>query len=156
MAPTRRSASTTPTGALLRTYTFPTTGFINDLVITRKGVYATDSVNQQLAVVPFRNWSHRSRHAWGKLPAVDKAKVMPLSGDIAYQAGFNANGIVAKSGWLILVQSNTGPAVPRQPADRRRQGDRHRRLQRHATATGSCSAAGGCTSCATRTTWSRC
>ena len=96
------------TGALLRSYPFPTTGFINDLVVTRKGVYATDSLNQQLAVVPFRKWSHRSRHAWGKLPAVDKAKVIPLGGEIAYQAGFNANGIVAKSGWLVLVQSNTG------------------------------------------------
>ena len=31
------------TGALLQTYTFPTAGFLNDLVITRKGVYATDS-----------------------------------------------------------------------------------------------------------------
>jgi hypothetical protein len=98
------------TGALLRTYTFPDAGFLNDLVITRKGVYATDSdqTKQQLAVVPFRKWSHRSHFGWGKLPAVDKAKIVPLSGDIAYTAGFNANGIVAKSGWLILVQSNTG------------------------------------------------
>ncbi len=97
------------TGALLRTYTFPTTGFLNDLVITRSGVYATDSVNQQLAVVPFRKWSHRSHFGWGKLPAVDKAKVLPLTGTaITYGAGFNGNGIVAKGGWLILVKSNTG------------------------------------------------
>jgi hypothetical protein len=33
---------------------------------------------------------------------------MPLTGDIAYQAGFNANGIARSLGWLILVQSNTG------------------------------------------------
>jgi hypothetical protein len=98
----------TRTGRLLKTYTFPTTGFLNDLVITRSGVYATDSVNQQLAVVPFGKWSTHSRHAWGRLPATSKAKVTPLSGDIAYTTGFNANGIVAKGGWLILVQSNTG------------------------------------------------
>jgi sugar lactone lactonase YvrE len=98
----------TRTGKLLRTYTFPTAGFLNDLVITRSGVYATDSVNQQLAVVPFNKWSTHSRHAWGKLPATTKAKVTPLSGEIVYAAGFNANGIVAKDGWLILVQSNTG------------------------------------------------
>ena len=98
----------TRTGKLLRTYTFPTAGFLNDLVITRSGVYATDSVNQQLAVVPFNRWSTHSRHAWGKLPATTKAKVTPLSGEITYAAGFNANGIVAKRGWLILVQSNTG------------------------------------------------
>lgn len=98
----------TKTGALLRTYTFPTAGFLNDLVITRSGVYATDSVTQQLAVVPFGRWSIHSRHPWGKLPATTKAKVKPLTGAIVYAAGFNANGIVSQHGWLILVQSNTG------------------------------------------------
>ena len=96
------------TGALLRTYTFPTAGFLNDLVITRSGVYATDSLTQQLAVVPFSRWSSHSHHKWGKLPATSKAKLLPLGGEIAYTAGFNANGIVAKGGWLIVVQSNTG------------------------------------------------
>ncbi len=88
------------TGRLLRTYTFPTTGFINDLTITRDGVYATDSVNQQLAVVPLRHW--------GKLPPSSAARTLPLGGAIQYTTGFNANGIVARGGWLILVQSNTG------------------------------------------------
>jgi sugar lactone lactonase YvrE len=95
-------------GTLLRTYTFPTAGFLNDLVITRSGVYATDSLVKQLAVVPFSRWSTHSRHKWGKLPATDKAKVLPLGDGITYLDGFNANGIVAKGGWLILVQSNTG------------------------------------------------
>ena len=40
------------TGRLLETYTFATEGFINDLVITRNAVYATESNFQQLAVVP--------------------------------------------------------------------------------------------------------
>jgi sugar lactone lactonase YvrE len=88
------------TGDLLRTYTFPTTGFINDLAITRRGVFATDSVNQQLAVVPFGHW--------GKLPPSSAATTLPLTGDIHYETGFNANGIVAHDGALILVQSNTG------------------------------------------------
>jgi hypothetical protein len=87
-------------GDLLRTYTFPTTGFINDLDITRNAVYATDSLNQQLAVVPLRHW--------GKLPPSSAATTIPLSGDIQYTTGFNANGIVARGGSLILVQSNTG------------------------------------------------
>lgn len=87
-------------GHLLRTYTFPTTGFINDLDITRNAVYATDSLNQQLAVVPLRHW--------GKLPPSSAATTIPLSGDIQYTIGFNANGIVARGGSLILVQSNTG------------------------------------------------
>ena len=33
---------------------------------------------------------------------------MPLTGDIQYTTGFNANGIAARGGWLVLVQSNTG------------------------------------------------
>jgi sugar lactone lactonase YvrE len=33
---------------------------------------------------------------------------MPLTGDFQMQAGFNANGIAARGGWLVMVQSNTG------------------------------------------------
>ena len=88
-------------GKLLETYTFPTAGFINDLVITRKAVYATDSNNQQLAVVPLGRL--------GRLPAPSAARLLPLSNpDLSYSTGFNANGIVAKDGWLILVQGNEG------------------------------------------------
>lgn len=88
------------TGRLLQTYEFPTAGFINDLAITRKAVYATDSNNAQLAVVPLGRFA--------RLPAPSAAKLLPLTGDFALQTGFNNNGIVAKSGWLITVQSNTG------------------------------------------------
>jgi hypothetical protein len=88
------------TGDLLRTYTFPTTGFVNDLVITRWAVYATDSVNQQLAVVPLRHG--------GRLPPSSAATTMPLAGEIHFTTGFNANGIVEHNGFLILVMTNTG------------------------------------------------
>jgi sugar lactone lactonase YvrE len=88
------------TGQLLQTYQFQGTGFLNDLDISRNAVYATDSVNQQLAVIPL------GKH--GKLPAPSAAKTMPLTGDLVYQTGFNANGIAARGGWLVLVQSNTG------------------------------------------------
>lgn len=88
------------TGRLLETYTFPTAGFINDLVITRSAVYATDSNNQQLAVVPLGRG--------GRLPDQDEARLLPLTGELSYSEGFNANGIVAKDGWLILVQGNEG------------------------------------------------
>jgi hypothetical protein len=87
-------------GRLLRTYTFEGTGFINDLDITRNTVYATDSQNAQLAVVPLR--------PFGRLPDPSAARLMPLTGQFELQPGFNANGIVARRGWLILVQSNTG------------------------------------------------
>lgn len=87
------------TGALLQTYHL-TTGFLNDVVVTRRAVYVTDSNLQQLIVVPL------GRH--GRLPDPSAAFTLPLTGDIQYAAGFNANGIAASRGWLILVQSNTG------------------------------------------------
>lgn len=87
------------TGRLLETYTFPTAGFINDLVITRRAVYATDSNNLQLAVVPLGRF--------GRLPEPSAATLLPLSGDFVLQPGFNANGIVARSGSLIVVQGGT-------------------------------------------------
>jgi hypothetical protein len=87
------------TGRLLETYTFPTAGFINDLVITRRAVYATDSNNLQLAVVPLGRF--------GRLPEPSEATLLPLTGDFVLEPGFNANGIVAKDGWLVLVQGGT-------------------------------------------------
>jgi hypothetical protein len=87
-------------GDLLRTYTFPTSGFVNDLAITRTAVYATDSFNQQLAVVPL---GHE-----GRLLPSTAATTMALTGDIKFTTGFNANGIVSRRGFLILVQTNTG------------------------------------------------
>lgn len=88
-------------GRLLKTYTFSPVGFLNDLVVTRGAVYVTDSGIQQLDVIPL------GRH--GRLPDPAATRTLPLSGDISFVAGqFNANGIVASGGWLILVQSNTG------------------------------------------------
>ena len=88
------------TGALLKEYPFPTAGFVNDLVVTSRAIYATDSINQQLLVVPL------GKH--GGLLDPSKVKTVPLTGDISYGAGFNANGIVSRAGWLVIVQTNTG------------------------------------------------
>ena len=90
----------TRSGKLLRTYDFGPGTFLNDLVATRGAVYVTDSVNQRLGVIPLGRW--------GKLPAPSRAFSLPLTGAIKYEMGFNANGIVATRGWLIIVQSNTG------------------------------------------------
>lgn len=87
-------------GDLLATYAFPTAGFINDLDIVDNTVYATDSVNQQLLVIPLEKRS--------KLPDPSVATTMPLTGDIVYGDGFDANGIARSRDWLITVQSNTG------------------------------------------------
>jgi len=88
-------------GALLQTYTFSPAGFLNDLVVTDDAVYVTDSNIQQLDVIPLG--------PDGALPAPGAVTTLPLSGDIHFVAGqFNANGIVAARGWLIVVQSVTG------------------------------------------------
>jgi hypothetical protein len=86
-------------GAHLGTWTFAA-GFVNDLVVTRDAVYATDSGIQQLLVVPLGRG--------GSLPGPGDAFTLAISGDLVYEAGFNANGIEAFAGWLIVVQSNTG------------------------------------------------
>lgn len=89
----------TDSGALLRTYTFPGAGFLNDLTITDRAVYVTDSLVPRLAVVPLAEA--------GTLPAA--GHTLPLTGDIRYVPGeFNANGIVDARGFLILDQSVTG------------------------------------------------
>ena len=89
------------TGATLRDYTLTTqASFINDVVVTPKAVFFTDSVNQvlyKLALGP-----------GGSLPAA--STTVQLTGEIAYTTGFNANGIDATPSGrtLVLVQSNTG------------------------------------------------
>ena len=90
------------TGRVRAVYDFPsdTPRFLNDLVVTASGVYATDSMNQELAVVPFRKD--------GSLPGPKAARTLALTGDLAYQTGFNLNGIVKSRGRLLSVQTNTG------------------------------------------------
>ena len=86
-----------------RTFPSATPRFLNDLVVTRKGVFATDSKNQELAVVPFRKD--------GSLRPARAARTLHLSGDLMYTADaadFDLNGIVRKHGRLLAVQSNTG------------------------------------------------
>jgi len=93
------------TGRVRATYTFPSTTprFLNDLVVTRRGVYATDSSNQELAVVPFRKD--------GSLRPPRAARTLALTGDLVYTsstADFDLNGIVRSHGRLLAVQSDTG------------------------------------------------
>jgi sugar lactone lactonase YvrE len=99
------------TGTLLQTYSFSPVGFLNDLVVTRNAVYVTDSGIKQLDVIPLGRR--------GRLPAPSGVRTLPLSGDIEWVTGpgqFNANGIVARNGWLILVQSNAGKLFRVNPA----------------------------------------
>jgi streptogramin lyase len=87
-------------GRLLRQYTLtaaPT--FINDVTLTRKAAYFTDSMKRQLYVLDL------GRH--GRLPAA--ARTLPLTGDLAdipAPGGFELNGIAAAGhGRLVTVDS---------------------------------------------------
>jgi hypothetical protein len=74
-------------------------GFINDVIVTKRGAYFTDSNNARLYFVPF-----------GKHGELGDLTRIPLGGDYMNDAGFNANGIEATRGGksLIVVKSNTG------------------------------------------------
>lgn len=90
-------------GKLLRRYTLtagPT--FVNDVVVTRRGAYFTDSQQQQLYVLDL--CGKRLPHA---------ARTLPLTGDLQYDTNpqtFELNGIDATPNGkrLIAVQSHTG------------------------------------------------
>jgi hypothetical protein len=88
-------------GRVLRTYALQTVpSFINDVVLTGGSAWYTDSTNATLFQLRLGRY--------GKLPAA--ARAIPLTGDIAYTTGINANGIAATPDGraLIIVQSNTG------------------------------------------------
>ncbi|MFD9942750.1 SMP-30/gluconolactonase/LRE family protein [Nonomuraea sp. NPDC059023] len=90
----------TRTGRVLASYRLATgAGFVNDVILTRDAAWFTDSANPVLYKLPLRG---------GRLPA-DVVRV-PLTGDLVYGTGINANGIAATPDGrgLIVVQSNTG------------------------------------------------
>ena len=84
------------------------TTFVNDVVVTRRAAYFTDSQLQQLYVLPLGKK--------GSPRAGAEARTVPITGDLAYTAGFNANGIAAAGRWLIVVQANTGKLFRVDPA----------------------------------------
>jgi sugar lactone lactonase YvrE len=91
------------TGALLRTYAFSTGGsFVNDVIVTRKAAWFTDSFKPVLYRVPLG--------PAGRPGAPTAFSTVSLSGDYVHAAGFNVNGIDATPNGktLIVVQSGTG------------------------------------------------
>jgi sugar lactone lactonase YvrE len=91
------------TGADLASYRLTSLAtFVNDVVVTRRAAYFTDSLNQQLYVVPL------GRH--GRLPRQGAVRTLPLTGDLQYDDGFNLNGIAATRDGraLLAVQGNLG------------------------------------------------
>jgi sugar lactone lactonase YvrE len=87
------------TGELLREYQFasPPGTFINDVVVTRKAAFFTDSQRPVLYGIA------RSKHG-----AADAFTTIPLSGDYQHVAGeFNLNGIVATANGKTLIAVQT-------------------------------------------------
>ena len=52
----------------------------------------------------------------GSLPGVNAATLLPVGGEFVQTAGANLNGIVAKSGALVVAQSSTGKLFRIDPA----------------------------------------
>lgn len=90
------------TGAELETYQL-TTGpaFINDVVLTRDGVWYTNSFAAELYFLPLG--------PAGALPDASDVVTLPLTGDWVQQPGFNANGIAETPDHqaLLVIQSAT-------------------------------------------------
>jgi sugar lactone lactonase YvrE len=88
-------------GRVLKSYPLQAVpSFINDVVLTGGAAWYTDSTNPVLFKLPLGRD--------GSLPA--QATRVPLTGDIVYATGINANGITATPDGrgLIIVQTNTG------------------------------------------------
>jgi sugar lactone lactonase YvrE len=88
-------------GSLLRTFALSTGGsFVNDVVVTKKAAWFTDSFKPVLYRVPLG--------PGGRLGAT--STTVTLSGEYVHGAGFNVNGIDATPNGktLVIVQSGTG------------------------------------------------
>jgi hypothetical protein len=87
------------TGRDVATFPLQDAGFVNDVVITREAAYFTDSLVRQLYRVPI-----------GKRGRLGELERLPITGDLVFRDGFNANGIEAlpDGRTLIVVQTNLG------------------------------------------------
>ena len=93
------------TGADLASYQLAAVGaatFVNDVAVTSRTAWFTDSRAAQLYALPL------GRH--GGLPGQREVRTLPLTGDFVLGEGNNLNGIVAaRDGRVLLsVQTNTG------------------------------------------------
>jgi hypothetical protein len=87
------------TGEDVASFELPDAGFVNDVILTRRAAYFTDSLVPQLYRVGI-----------GRDGRLSEPVRIPITGDLQYEDGFNANGIetVPNTRRLIVVQSNTG------------------------------------------------
>ena len=85
------------TGADVAAFPLADAGFVNDVVVTKRAAYFTDSLVAQVYRLGIRRDG-----------SLGKLKRIPVTGEFQYTAGFNANGIETAGKRLVIVQSNTG------------------------------------------------
>ncbi|MFE3449800.1 superoxide dismutase [Nonomuraea sp. NPDC059194] len=105
------------TGRVLASYRLASgPSFVNDVILTKGAAWFTDSTKPVLYKLPLRG---------GRLPAA--AVRIPLTGDLVYGKGFNANGITPTPDGrgLLVVQSNTGGLFRVDPSGRTRRVNLH-------------------------------
>jgi hypothetical protein len=97
------------TGADVASFAIPDAGFVNDVVLTKRAAYFTDSQRNQLYVLDLGRR--------GELP--ESARTLPLTGDIlsAPTTGFRLNGIEAAGERLIAVHSGAASLFAIDPRD---------------------------------------
>jgi hypothetical protein len=103
-------------GDIIREITFGDGIAINDCLVTRRGVYCTDSFNPDLYKVVLEKG--------GRLPSTPVVEVIPMDGFEMMYGDFNANGLVGGfdgkqlvivnifTGVLYLVDTASGEASP--------------------------------------------
>jgi hypothetical protein len=100
------------TGALVHVVAVPDAGFLNDLVVTRRALYVTDSFADRLHAVPLSASGHPS----------GPASAIPLSGDFDFvtegELPLNLNGIDATPNgrWLLAAHTSLGVLYRIDPA----------------------------------------
>lgn len=90
-------------GRLLASYPLVSgTAFINDVVLTDRAAYVTDSANAHLFEIPLGRD--------GRLPAADAVRRIPLTGQWQQNSGNNGNGITTTPDGkaLLVVNSSNG------------------------------------------------
>ena len=85
------------TGADVAAFPLADAGFVNDVVVTKRAAYFTDSLVAQVYRLGIRRDG-----------SLGKLKRIPITGEFQYVDGFNANGIETTGKRLVIVQSNTG------------------------------------------------
>jgi sugar lactone lactonase YvrE len=88
----------TRTGAVVQRVEVPGAVFLNDLVVTRRAVWVTDSRVDRLTAVPL---DRRGR------PAAAPLRTVPLTGEWPTPEGLRANGIRALPGGTLIINNST-------------------------------------------------